>query len=89
MKTMAETREGFGLAQKDLELQGDGDVLGVKQAGMPAFKVGDPIADLNVLQVAQQDAHAIVQQPDWQTQPDNVALAQYLKVKLAAVGTLD
>lgn len=89
MKTMTETTNGFVLAQKDLELRGAGDVLGVKQSGMPAFKVGDPIADLNVLQVAQQDAHAIVQQPDWQTQPDNVALAQYLKVKLAAVGTLD
>ena len=89
MQIMTETTNGFILAQKDLELRGSGEVLGVKQSGMPSFKVGDPIADLNVLQVAQQDAHALVQQPDWQTQPDNVALAQYLKQKLAAIGTLD
>lgn len=89
MQIMTETTNGFVLAQKDLELRGAGDVLGVKQSGMPAFKVGDPIADLNVLQVAQQDAHALVMQPDWQQQPDNQALAQVLKQKLAAVGTLD
>ncbi|RRK11049.1 ATP-dependent DNA helicase RecG [Lactiplantibacillus garii] len=89
MQIMTQTTNGFVLAQKDLELRGAGDVLGVKQSGMPVFKVGDPVADLNVLQVAQQDAHAIVQQPDWQDQPAYQALAQYLKVKLAAVGTLD
>lgn len=89
MQIMTQTTNGFVLAQKDLELRGAGDVLGVKQSGMPEFKVGDPIADLTVLQVAQQDAHAIVQQPDWQSQPDNRALAAYLSQKLAAVGTLD
>ncbi|MDV0430919.1 ATP-dependent DNA helicase RecG [Lactiplantibacillus sp. DA1] len=89
MQIMTQTTNGFVLAQKDLELRGAGDVLGVKQSGMPEFKVGDPIADLTVLQVAQQDAHAIVQQPDWQSQPNNQALAAYLSQKLAAVGTLD
>ena len=89
MQIMTQTTNGFVLAQKDLELRGAGDVLGVKQSGMPEFKVGDPIADLTVLQVAQQDAHEIVQQADWQVQPDNRALAAYLSTKLAAVGTLD
>ncbi|MDY1545008.1 ATP-dependent DNA helicase RecG [Lactiplantibacillus pentosus] len=89
MQIMTKTTNGFVLAQKDLELRGAGDVLGVKQSGMPAFKVGDPIADLTVLQVAQQDAHAIVQRPNWQDEPENHALATYLSAKLAAVGTLD
>ncbi|AVK60304.1 DNA helicase RecG [Lactobacillus sp. CBA3605] len=89
MQIMTETTNGFVLAQKDLELRGSGEVLGVKQSGMPTFKVGDPIADLNVLQVAQQDAHALIATPAWQQQPENQALAQYLKIKLAAVGTLD
>ncbi|MFC6201658.1 ATP-dependent DNA helicase RecG [Lactiplantibacillus nangangensis] len=89
MQIMTETTNGFVLAQKDLELRGSGEVLGVKQSGMPSFKVGDPIADLNVLQVAQQDAHAIVATPKWDQQPENQALAHYLKGKLAAVGTLD
>lgn len=89
MQIMTETTNGFVLAQKDLELRGSGEVLGVKQSGLPSFKVGDPIADLTVLQVAQQDAHAIVATPSWEQQPENQALAHYLKGKLAAVGTLD
>lgn len=89
MQIMTETTNGFILAQKDLELRGSGEVLGVKQSGMPSFKVGDPIADLTVLQVAQQDAHTIVATPAWEEQPENQALVHYLKGKLAAVGTLD
>ncbi|MFB9770551.1 ATP-dependent DNA helicase RecG [Lactiplantibacillus modestisalitolerans] len=89
MQIMTETTNGFVLAQRDLELRGAGDVLGIKQSGMPEFKVGDPVADLTVLQVAQQDAHAIVQTPDWQTRPEYRALAENLEAKLAAVGTLD
>ncbi len=68
MKVMTQTNDGFVIAQKDLELRGQGgDVLGSKQAGVPDFKLGDPVANLNVLQVAQKEAAQIVKDPMFTT----------------------
>lgn len=79
MKVMTDTNDGFVVSQRDLELRGAGDVLGKKQSGLPDFKVGDPVADVTMLSVAQQEAKQLVDQPDWQKQPENVKLAAYLK----------
>ncbi len=49
---MAATQDGFVLAQKDLELRGPGEVFGDRQSGLPTFAVGDPIADLRIMEVA-------------------------------------
>lgn len=51
---------------KDLELRGQGDITGSKQSGMPDFKVADPVGDLNILQVANQEAQSITVHKDWQ-----------------------
>jgi ATP-dependent DNA helicase RecG len=39
LKIMRETQDGFRIAEEDLRLRGEGDVLGTRQSGMPAFKV--------------------------------------------------
>ncbi|GAB6091934.1 ATP-dependent DNA helicase RecG [Furfurilactobacillus curtus] len=89
MQVMTETTDGFILAQKDLELRGSGDLLGTKQSGVPDFKVGDPVAQLNILQIAQEEALALVEQPNWQLEPDNRELAGYEQHQLKQHSTLD
>ena len=42
---MRETRDGFVIAEKDLELRGPGDILGTRQTGMQTFKVADLARD--------------------------------------------
>lgn len=79
MTAVASSTDGFFLSQKDLELRGQGDITGSKQSGMPDFKVADPVGDLNILQVANQEAQSITVHQDWQKQPENVQLSQYLK----------
>lgn len=79
MQTMVQTNDGFVIAQKDLELRGPGDVLGSKQSGLPEFRVGDPIADLKILQIAQQEAHELINAPDFLTNPKNAGLIRYLR----------
>lgn len=79
MQTMTETNDGFVVAQKDMELRGSGDVLGQKQSGVPDFKVGDPVGDLKMLEVAQHDAASLLQTPNWDTVDDNMPLVAYLK----------
>ncbi len=42
---MRETRDGFVIAEKDLELRGPGDILGTRQTGMQTFHVADLARD--------------------------------------------
>lgn len=79
MKTMVATTDGFKVAQRDLELRGAGDVLGAKQSGVPDFKVGDPIGNLKILQIAKEDATSLLATPHWDEIDDNQPLVLYLK----------
>src|ERR687896_360323 len=42
---MAQTSDGFVIAEKDLEIRGPGELLGTKQSGMPEFRVGNIVRD--------------------------------------------
>jgi ATP-dependent DNA helicase RecG len=61
LAVMAKTTDGFKLAEADLELRGFGDVIGVRQSGMPPFKVADPGKDLDLLVMAKRDAAGIIE----------------------------
>ncbi|MBX2834748.1 MAG: ATP-dependent DNA helicase RecG [Micavibrio sp.] len=56
LAVMRETEDGFVIAEKDLELRGSGDILGLKQSGMTDFKVADVKAHSSLLKVANDDA---------------------------------
>ncbi|CAI2677933.1 ATP-dependent DNA helicase RecG [Apilactobacillus kunkeei] len=81
MNVMVESNDGFVISQKDLELRGPGDIMGKAQSGLPDFKVGDPVADLTMLSVAQQEAIQIVSTNDWQNNPMYSKLYSYVHQK--------
>ncbi|MEO0125893.1 MAG: ATP-dependent DNA helicase RecG [candidate division WOR-3 bacterium] len=54
--------DGFLLAEKDLELRGPGQFFGVRQHGLPDFKIGDPIKEKEILFRAREDAFAIIEE---------------------------
>ncbi|MFT3684337.1 MAG: helicase-related protein [Phycisphaerales bacterium] len=56
LAVMAETSDGFKVAQRDVEVRGYGDVIGVRQSGMPPFKVVDLSRDMDLLSQARRDA---------------------------------
>jgi len=78
MEAMVKTTNGFILAQKDLELRGSGDVLGNRQSGVPEFRVGDPVRDMAMMEIAQQEAIEIVSADHWDALPQNAGLVEYL-----------
>jgi ATP-dependent DNA helicase RecG len=57
---MEETSDGFKIAEKDLEIRGPGEVMGTRQSGLPAFRVGNIIRDHELLEVAKLEADRIL-----------------------------
>jgi ATP-dependent DNA helicase RecG len=58
LRIMEETLDGFTLAERDLEMRGPGDLVGVRQHGLPALKVAR-LSDRAVLEQARAAALAL------------------------------
>ncbi|WP_438446766.1 ATP-dependent DNA helicase RecG [Gorillibacterium sp. sgz5001074] len=78
MRVMTETNDGFEIARRDLELRGPGDFFGTKQSGLPEFKVADLLNDYEVLELAREDAGALVGEERFWTAADFLPLRSYL-----------
>jgi ATP-dependent DNA helicase RecG len=53
---MEESSDGFRIAEKDLEIRGPGDVMGTRQSGVPAFRIGNIVRDIELLEEARKEA---------------------------------
>jgi ATP-dependent DNA helicase RecG len=60
LKTLRETDDGFIIAEEDLKLRGAGELLGVRQSGMPEFRLADLAAHAELLAAARDDAKLIL-----------------------------
>jgi len=60
LETMRSTNDGFEIAEQDLRLRGEGDVLGTRQSGMPGFKLSVPDKHSELLGIARDDAKNIL-----------------------------
>jgi len=49
LKTMSRTQDGFVVAQADLELRGPGELLGIRQSGLPELRVANLAKDHDLL----------------------------------------
>lgn len=62
LQVMEETRDGFRIAEEDLILRGPGDLLGVRQWGLPKFRVAELPRDLKLLMLARREAFRLVKE---------------------------
>ncbi len=63
---MRETEDGFRIAEEDLRLRGEGDVLGTRQSGVPGFRLALPEVHSELLEVARDEAKlALARDPDF------------------------
>jgi ATP-dependent DNA helicase RecG len=60
LEVMASTTDGFRIAEEDLQLRGPGELLGVRQAGLPRLRFGDLRAHAELLLLARQEADAVL-----------------------------
>jgi ATP-dependent DNA helicase RecG len=54
LKILEETNDGFKIAEADLKLRGPGELLGREQSGMPNFRFGNLIEDLDLIRQARE-----------------------------------
>ncbi len=49
LRIMEKTTDGFKIAEEDMLIRGVGDMLGTRQSGIPRFRVGDIIRDMDLM----------------------------------------
>lgn len=60
LTAMAETDDGFVIAERDLELRGPGDFFGTRQSGLPALRTGDLVRDRDLMEEAHLEARRLM-----------------------------
>ena len=80
------TNDSFVIARYDLALRGTGDTLGTRQSGVPGFILGDVIQDANILEVAREDAQALLKHIH---DPGYEQIKNYIDMTIARATYLD
>src|SRR5262245_11912671 len=75
---MRETEDGFRIAEEDLRLRGEGDVLGTRQSGMPGFRVARLELHGKLIGAARDDAKLVLTQDPALATPRGEALRALL-----------
>jgi ATP-dependent DNA helicase RecG len=52
LRVLEETSDGFRIAEADLKLRGPGELLGQQQSGLPDFRFGNLVEDLELIKLA-------------------------------------
>ena len=74
LKILANSNDGFYIAEEDLKLRGPGDIFGVKQSGDMDFKLADMYTDIQLFRYASVDAKEFLDK--------KIKLSEELKEKL-------
>jgi ATP-dependent DNA helicase RecG len=79
IRTMERTQDGFEIAETDLKLRGPGEFFGVKQSGLPEFRVANVIRDRELLELARSEATAFVENPPSREEAEKAV--QYVRTR--------
>lgn len=65
LSIMRETEDGFRIAEEDLKLRGEGELLGTRQSGTPGFRIASLEDHADLLEIARKDAAYLIERdPD-------------------------
>ena len=74
LRALAEHRDGFKLAEIDLELRGEGELIGTRQSGLAQFRVARLPEDAELLDGARRIAAALLEADPELAQPEHALL---------------
>jgi ATP-dependent DNA helicase RecG len=66
---LRETSDGFKIAERDLELRGPGDVLGIRQTGLMQLRIADLVRDQALLPAVSRAAEEILSECPGRAEP--------------------
>ena len=89
LRILEETSDGFEIAEADLRLRGPGDLLGTAQSGLPPLRLGNPLADHELMRLARNAAFLLFERDPQLALPENQryrrVLAETRKLMLSQV----
>jgi ATP-dependent DNA helicase RecG len=60
LETMVQMTDGFKIAEVDLQLRGPGEFFGIRQSGLPEFRIANILEDGELIAVARREAFDLV-----------------------------
>jgi ATP-dependent DNA helicase RecG len=75
---MRDTEDGFIIAEEDLRLRGEGELLGTRQSGTPGFRIASLSDHADLLETARNDAHYVLEMDPELTSQRGMALRTLL-----------
>ena len=76
---MAQTTDGFRIAEADLRQRGPGEIFGTRQHGLPELRVGNLVQDFGLLEKARQDAFDLIRRDPKLERPEHQGLLPRLR----------
>ncbi len=92
LRAMERTTDGFKIAEEDLAIRGPGEFFGIRQSGLPDFRVAHVVRDTPILIEARKEAFRIVQEDPELAHPSHRGLRDVFikrwksRMELATVG---
>jgi ATP-dependent DNA helicase RecG len=74
LTVIRETTDGFRIAEEDLKLRGEGDVLGIRQSGLPGYRIARPEVHGQLIAQARDEALRVMKEDPKLTGPRGEAL---------------
>jgi len=89
LRKMAETADGFEIADEDLKLRGPGQFFGKRQHGLPELKIADFYADMAVLKTTAKAAKHLYASDAGLEKPENAGLRRAVAELFRSAGAQD
>jgi ATP-dependent DNA helicase RecG len=88
LEAFTQTGDGFRLAELDLQIRGEGSMLGVRQAGPTDLRFARLARDRRELAEARQIARRVLREDPWMARPEHLLLRRAVEARFVAIPRL-
>ena len=78
LRIMGKTNDGFKIAEEDLAIRGPGEFMGIRQSGLPDFRIANIVRDAKLLNDARREAFSFIADDPRLERPEHSILKEVL-----------